>query len=201
MPNDAAFQKRVLMAALTLFKVGQGPVLKDYPEETLVDSAGETVWACPINLPRKEAAQQGASALRAALKREVVELRSWYDLSVKNRGRTTVGVSGLDMEEIVDFLGAFMEGIPPNPREDLQLAYTLSFAVDDLKAYYFEAAAAQPGSLSPTSGDLDNWFWGATMAAKVLFAIRETCLKSDDKLLQFAGIMFLIPIAHIPPVE
>lgn len=195
-PNDAAFQKRVLVAALTLFKIGEGPVLKDYPEETAVESEGESVWACPINLPRKEPVQHGAAALRAAFKREVVELRAWYDLTVKNQGRTTVGVSGLDMEEIVDFLGAFMEGIPLNPREDLQLAYTLNFAVDDLKAYYYEAAASQPGNRLPSSGDLDNWFWGETTAARVLFAIKDFCLKSDDKMLQFVGMMLLIPVAQ-----
>lgn len=184
------------MAALMLFKINKGPVLKNYPEDATIQSTGETVLACPINLPRKEPVQHGAAAFRAALKREVVELRSWYDLTVKNQGRTTVGVSGLDVEEIVDFLGAFMEGIPPNPREDLQLAYTLNFAVDDLKAYYYEAAASQPGNRSPSSSDLDNWFWGETTAAKVLFAVKGFCLKSDDKMLQFVGMMLLIPVAQ-----
>ena len=184
------------MAALALFKAGEGPVLKDYLEEAAVKSTGEGVWACPINLPRKEPVQHGTAALRAALKREVVELRSWYDLTLKNKGRTTVGISGLDVEEIVDFLGAFMKGIPPNPRDDLKLAYTLNFAVDDLKAYYYEAAVSQPGNRSPSSGDLDNWFWGETTAAKVLFAIKRFCLKSDDKMLQFVGMMLLIPVAQ-----
>ena len=54
--------------------------------------------------------------MRDALKREVRELRSWYDLALKKRGRTTVGVSGLNMEELVDFIGAFLDGIPKNPR-------------------------------------------------------------------------------------
>ena len=184
------------MAALALFKAGQGPVLKDYPEEAAVKSADETAWACPINLPRKKTAPHDTSAIQAAFKREVVELRSWYDLTIKNQGRTTVGISGLDVEEIVDFLGAFIEGIPRNPREDLQLAYTLNFAVDDLKAYYYEAAASQPGNRLPSSSDLDNWFWGETTAAKVLFAIKDFCLKSDDKMLQFVGMMLLIPVTQ-----
>ena len=184
------------MAALTLFNAGQGPVLEEYSEEAPSDPAAETIWACPINLPRKEVEPQGVSALRAALKREVVELRSWYDLSLKNKGRTTVGISSLDMEEIVDFLGAFMEGMPPNPRADLHLAYTLNFAVDDLKAYYYEAAASQPGEWSPSGGELDNWFWGETAAAKVLFTIKDRCLKSDDKMMQFVGIILLIPMSQ-----
>ena len=184
------------MAALTLFKAGNGPVLEEFSEEAQLNPAAETVWACPINLPRKPDKQQGAAALRAAFKREVVELRSWYDLSLKNKGRTTVGVSSLDIEEIVDFLGAFIEGMPSNPRESLHPAYTLNFAVADLKAYYYEAAASQPGEWSPSGGEMDNWFWGETTAAKVLFTIKDLCLKSDDKMMQFVGIILLIPMSQ-----
>ena len=70
-------------------------------------------------------------------------------------------------------MGAFLDGTPENPRRDISLAYSLNFAVDDLKAYYYEAVAAQPCNLSPTSSDLDGWFWEQTAAAKVLFAIER----------------------------
>lgn len=198
MPNDAKFQKRVLLAALKLFESKSGPLLKDFQEDAPVSGSAEVIWACPINLAASPVDLSGMDAMRDALKREVRELRSWYDLAVKKRGRTTMGVSGLNMEELVDFIGAFLDGIPQNPREDLLLAYTLNFAVDDLKAYYYEAATAQPGGLSPTSSELDNWFWGETVAAKVLFAVKSLCLKSDDKLLQFVGMILLIPMAHTP---
>lgn len=34
---------------------------------------------------------------------------------------------------------------PQNPREDVQLVDTLKYATEDLKSFYLEAAAAQPG--------------------------------------------------------
>ena len=44
-PNDAAFQKRVLIAALKLLEASGGPVLEDYPEDA--PGGGESVgpWA------------------------------------------------------------------------------------------------------------------------------------------------------------
>ena len=126
----------------------------------------------------------------------MVELRTWYNLALKKQQQTTVGVSGLDMNQIVEFIGAFLDGIPENPRQDIAFAYTLNYAVDDLKAYYYEAAAAQPGNLSPASSDLASWFWKQTAAAKVLFAIKDRCLASEDKMLQLVGKLLLIPSAY-----
>jgi hypothetical protein len=67
----------------------------------------------------------------------------------------------------------------------------LKRACDDLKAYYYEAAAAQPGNLSPKA--IDNWFWRETAAAKALLAIREICLQSADESLKPLGGLGLIP--------
>lgn len=198
-PNDAAFQKRVLLAALKLFEEPVGPVLQDFGDDAPVADGADVVWACPVNLTRREADLHSNDAMRAAFKREMVELRPWYDLAVKKKERTTVGVSGLGLEQIVDFVGAFLDGLPENPRQDLSLAYMLNFAVDDLKAYYYEAAAAQPAGTTPTGGDLDSWFWEQTAAAKVLFAIKDRCLESDDKIMQLVGKLLLIPSAYNNP--
>ena len=195
-PNNAAFQKKVLLSTLKLLEAPEGPVLRDFKEDAPDSAVVDVVWACPVNLTRKEANLSTTAAMRAALKKEMVELRSWYDLALKKQQRTTVGVSGLDMEQVVEFIGAFLDGFPENPRHDIALAYTLNFAVDDLKSYYYEAAAAQPGDLSPTSSDLDGWFWEQTAAAKVLFAIKDRCLESEDKMLQLVGKLLLIPSAY-----
>jgi hypothetical protein len=195
-PNNAAFQKEVLLATLKLLEAPEGPVLRDFKEDAPDTAVVDVVWACPVNLARKEADLSTTDAMRAALKKEMVELRSWYDLALKKQQRTTVGVSGLEMEQIVEFIGAFLDGVPENPRQDIAIGYTLNFAVDDLKSYYYEAAAAQPGDLSPTSSDLNGWFWQQTAAAKVLFAIKDRCLDSEDKMLQLVGKLLLIPSAY-----
>ena len=105
----------------------------------------------------------------------------------------------MDLEQIVDFVADFLDGIPANPRPDLSLAYVLNFAVDDLKAYYYEAAAAQPAGPTPTGSELDSWFWEQTAAAKVLFAIKDRCLESDDQMMQLVGKLLLIPVAFNKP--
>ena len=195
-PNDAAFQKRVLASVLELFEESSGPVLKDFPEDAPVARDDDAVWACPVNLTRKKLDLDDADALRAAFQKETVELRAWYDLALKKNRRTTMGVSGLDINQIVEFIGAFIDGVPSNPRQDLSLAYVLNFAVDDLKAFYYEAVATQPGGTSPSAADLDDWFWGQTVAAKVLFAVKDRCLQKDDKMMQLLGKLLLVPMSH-----
>ena len=68
--------------------------------------------------------------------------------------------------------------------------------MDDLKAFYYEAATAQPGASAPTAEELDDWFWGDTVAAKVLFAVKDRCLKKDDKMMQLLGKILLIPMSQ-----
>ena len=195
-PNDAEFQTRVLLSVLRLLEEPSGPVLRDFPEEAPDISGGDVIWACPVNLARKKIDLNDADALRAAFKKETVELRSWYDLAFKKNRRTTVGVSGLEFDQIVEFIGAFIDGIPTNPRDDISPAYLLNFAVDDLKAYYYEAAAAQPGSVQPTAADLDDWFWTQTFAAKVLLAVKDRCLQKKDKTMQLLGKILLVPMSQ-----
>jgi len=194
-PNDAPFQTRVLLAALKLLEASSGPMLEDFPEDAPASEDISAAWACPVNLSAEKADLSSTEQLREAFKREMILLRSWYDLAVKKRGRTTVGVSGLSLDVISDFVSAFLEnGIPENPRGDLPLGLMLKLSVDDLKAYYFEAVTAQPRQGLPRSDRLADWFWGETVAAKVLFAVRQSCLNSDDAMLQAVGTRLLIPM-------
>jgi hypothetical protein len=194
-PNDAIFQTRVLLAALKLLEAPSGPVLEDFPEDAPVSGDINTVWACPVNLSIEKANLSNTEQLREAFKREIILLRSWYDLAVKKRGRTTVGVSGLNLDVIGDFISTFLENrIPENPRRDLPLGLVLKLAVDDLKAYYFEAVTAQPGQGSPGSDRLADWFWGETVAAKALLTVKQSCLNSNDAMLQAVGTRLLIPM-------
>jgi len=195
-PNDAEFQTRVLLSVLKLLEESSGPVLRDFAEDVPDTREGDVIWACPVNLARQKIDLSDADALRATFKKETVELRSWYDLALKKNQRTTVGVSGLEFNQIVEFIGAFIDGVPANPRDDISLAYLLNFAVDDLKAYYYEAATAQPGSASPTADELDGWFWGDTFAAKVLLAVKDRCSHQEDKTMQMLGKILLVPMSQ-----
>ena len=193
-PNDPDFQKRVLMAALKLLEAPGGPVLEDYPEDAPAATDWITALACPVGFAAKEEDLTEMGQLCAAFKREMVSMRPWYDEAVKKRGRTTVGVSGIELDSIGDFLCSVLEGaVLANPRDDMILPYTLNLATDDLKAFYFEGITAQPGQESPSSEVLSDWFWHETYAGRVLLAIKETSKKSEDAMLQIVGRSLIVP--------
>ena len=193
-PNAPDFQRKVLRALLALFGRPSGPVLEDFTEDAPVDAAGETAFACPVSFAH---ADTGSDEPVKAMRREIAQLAPWYELARARRGRTTVGVSGLTIEQAANFAVGFT-GDAPAPVYDASLSagVALKRVCDDLKAYYYEAVAAQPGNLSPR--EIDRWFWFETIAGRVFLAIQQACLRSDDKSLQPLGKLSLVPraIAH-----
>ena len=91
MPGDAAFQRRVALAALKLLEAPSGPVLADYPEDAPAPKPEELEGiACPVSFKSTDRPDD----LGVALLREIEEVAPWYDLARERRGRTTVGTSG-----------------------------------------------------------------------------------------------------------
>ncbi len=194
-PDDAPFQTRVLLAALKLLEAEGGPLLEDFPENAPLSDSPVPTLACPVSFAGKEEDLNDLEKLAAAFREEVAGMHNWYELAVQKRGRTTFGMSGLEIGQIVDFICAFLRGkTPDNPRSDIALGYTINLAVDDLKAYYYEGATAQPGQESPSSEDLNRWFWTETTVSKALYALRDICNKSEDGLLNLVGQMLLVPV-------
>lgn len=192
-PDDAEFQKRVLIALLKLLEAPQGPVLEDFPEDE-PESDEVTVLACPIDFARDTDVSENADKFLAAFRREITAMRPWYDMAVNKRQRTTVGVSGIGLENLGDFIYAFVKGeLPENPRNDIPLASTLKFAVEDLKAYYVEGITAQPGQANASSKILQDWFWDKTVCGKVLLALKKVCETSPDDMLRMIGTFFIVP--------
>jgi hypothetical protein len=167
-PNDAAFQKRVLMAAFDLFEATGGPVLVDYPEDVPesgleLDESVMMGMVCPIDLPKLPDPTAPTRAMGQALMKEIKSLAPWYDLAVRTRGRTTVGPSGLSIEDAAKFFIAFLadQAVSP-PREDLPKGRVLKLAYEDIKAYYGEAITAQPGGYTSARSSATPRFEEAT---------------------------------------
>ena len=192
-PNNAAFQRRVLLALLKLLEVPDGPLLDDFPEdETEVDEV--TVLACPVNFVQDMVEAGKTDHIQVAFRREMTAMRPWYDMAVAKRQRTTVGVSGIEPQALGDFIYAFVRGEKPeNPRDDVSLVYTLKMAVEDLKAYYVEGVTAQPGQAGASSQVLKDWFWDETVAGKVLLALKKVCETSTDNMMSLIGAHFIVP--------
>ena len=196
-PDNAAFQTRVLRAVLALLEAPGGPVLADFPDDVPVIADTPAALVCPVNFAAPPEDMSDTERFRLALQQEIAQLRTWYDLAVSRRGRTTMGVSGLTPETLGTFIGAFLDGTaPPNPRQDMPLATLFRFAVEDLKAYYWEAMAAQPGQNTASSTALADWFWRHTTAGRVLFAVHEACKQSDIPGLHVVLSGALIPRAR-----
>ena len=198
MPNDPAFQKRVLMGALQLLETESGPVLEDFTEDAPVSEGEVVAISCPVDFSQGNVELTETEKLCSAFKKEFLSMRPWYDLAVQKRGRTTVGVSKIRVDDLCDFICAFLKGeTPENPRDDIALPYTLNLATDDIKAYYFEAVTSQPGQESPSNETLSNWFYDETVAGKVMFALRELGKKSDDMIMKILGNILVVPAAQV----
>ena len=192
-PDDPAFQRRVLMDALELLEAPSGPVLVDFPDDE-PESDEITVLSCPVNFSRYDDEEEETDRMLVAFRREITAMRPWYKMAVTKRQRTTVGVSGIDIDDLGDFIYAFIRGEEPeNPRDDMDVAYTLKMAVEDLKAYYNEGITAQPGQSSASSQVLQDWFWDETTAGKVLLELKKVCEKSPDKMMSMFGSHFIVP--------
>ncbi|MBU2648158.1 hypothetical protein KKI24_25855 [bacterium] len=196
-PNDPGFQSRVLLAALRLLEVSNGPVISDFSEDAPASNDMVTTLSCPVNLNPKIENLNDTEKLMAAFKNEISGLRSWYDLGLEKKGRTTVGASGMTPEAIGDFVSSLISGKTiENPREDIALGFSVNLAISDLKAYYSEAITAQPGQEAPSSKLISHWFWTETVASRVIHTLKETCLESEDKLLKLVGRSLLVPAEY-----
>ena len=193
-PNNREFQTRVLLSVLKLLEAKEGPVLVDFDEEDPTSEDTITNLVCPVYFAKEEGELTDNQRMINGVKVEINSLRPWYDMALEKRGRTTVGVSGIDLDDIVDFIGAFFDGgAPENPRDDMPLSLILNFATDDLKAFYYESITAQPGQESPSAKVLEDWFWGETKAGRMLLMLKEACRNSDDPMMKAVARIMIVP--------
>ena len=134
-PSDAAFQTEVIKHAMGLLDAEQGPVLEDYPID-LPDIATPPP-ACPVSFQRKH----DDESWHGRLSQEVGSLTPWYELGLKRRGRTTVGVCESSITDIVADVTTWADDVT----QPLPEPSWLKLALEDLKSFYSEAITAQPG--------------------------------------------------------
>ena len=189
-PSDAAFQKRVILAALRLLERERGPVvIEDFPEDDPRERP-DPEWRPPFAKPDLDGAS--AARLAAALEDESERVEGAYRRAAKKRERTIVGLSGLSVGEAGRYMAGWLRGqTPESTNAEMSAPLALRFAVDDLKAAYIEAALS--GSAKPSSKQLGDWLWNDTAAGAAIFALRSMCLTSDDERLKAIAGLFLVP--------
>jgi len=189
-PNNRAFQKRVILAALRLLERQSGPVIiEDFPEDD-PRAKPDPAWRAPV-LP---AASTDASAdsLTARLQIEIELLSGAHRRWTAQHGRTTVGLSELSLSDCAHYLAEWLRGKPAtSPHAGFSAPLLLRFAIDDVKAYYLEAGAA--GAALPSSRQLGDWFWNETAAGGAMHALREIGLASEDERFRLIAGNFIVP--------
>jgi hypothetical protein len=193
-PSDAAFQKRVVLAALSMLERGNGPVvIEDFPDDD-PRATQDPSWRPPFT--PAEAATGPADSLASQLEAEIQLLQGAHKRWVAQHGRTTVGLSGLPIGECARYVADWLrDKAPPSPREGFSAPLILRFAVDDVKAYCLEAAAA--GAAKPASRQLADWFWNESATGAAIHILREALQASDDDRLKLIVANFMVPAARV----
>lgn len=193
-PGNAAFQRRVLLAALRLLEAESGPVLEDYGEAAPAVASGESEgFACPVSFSRPVT----DDGLAGTLLREIAELAPWHELARTKHGRTTAALSGLSPAAAARFIADFIaDPATPSYRDDVPLALALRLATQDLKAFYLEAVAVQPGAR--VALEARDWFWRGTAAGHAFLRLRDACLAHADDTVKGFGARSLVPLAIAP---
>jgi len=194
-PDTPAFQTRVVRKALELLEsAGPPPILEDFPDDE-PENDDIAALACPV-VYKEHAVNRDAATdpLLATFRREIAALRPWYETGMRTRQRTTVGVSRVPIDELADFIYAFIEGAEPgNPDPSTPIIYSLKYAVEDIKSYYVESITSQPGQAGASSRRLQDWFWDETTAGEVLLKLKQVCEASKDKLTAMMASHFFVP--------
>lgn len=193
-PQDAAFQRRVLVHALGLLERTDGPViLEDFPD----DPPGwrdAPDWVPPSVPDSGEPANP--DAWRTAFAAELAALQSRWTQARSRFGRTTVGLSFVAPEDWPSLAAAFIGGELPLVPGHATAALTLRFLCDDIKAFYGEAGQAV--GPAPASRQLDAWFWRGTLAGRLLVALRTMAMASDNNAMKTVGGRFFVPAPWLP---
>ncbi len=193
-PNDPGFQKRVVLAALGMLVEDGGPVrIIDFPDDD-PRAQPDPVWRPPF-MPAT-VANGDAELLASRLEAEILLLQSAHRRWIEQHGRSTVGLTGLPIGDSARYVADWMRGkAPPSPRDGFSAPLILRFAVDDLKAFCLEAAAA--GTAKPSSRQLTDWLWNATATGAAIHALRKMLQAHEDDRLRLIVSNFIVPAARV----
>ena len=188
--DNPEFQLDVLRSALALLETATEPTIVDYPHDA-PDGGGDGVWACAIELPEPE-----TSELETSLRREVDLLMPRFLEARRRRRRTTVGMSGAqveDVDKLISFAISIAEGsgfnqIPPiaeGPSWRHPMPMLVRFVIEDLRAFYQEAVTSDSDAAPPSQHDMHTWIFQETALGRVLQQIAQLITDNEDPRLLF----------------
>ncbi|MDC0068816.1 hypothetical protein OAL10_08505 [Gammaproteobacteria bacterium] len=181
--DNPDFQKQVIRTALGMLATATEPTIEDYLIEAPEEAEPEQ-WACPVNFPVKT-----DGSFTARLTAEVTRLIPWSAETRATRGRTLFGASGAaphQVEAVARALGKMADdgNVIDMPDEGVEWKFSMPLLVrhlaDDLRTFYHEAIASQPGPGAPDHEALTAWIFGETDAGRT--ALGDTLLEIAEHL-------------------
>ena len=198
--DDAEFQKNVMRTAFGLLDTAVEPTIEDYPLEAPDKGLSET-WSCPLNLT-----PEASGSLVERLLAEVARLRPWAIETRRQRGRTLFGISGAKEDQVDELARVFVAiaetgDVTSEPVTDeitwmFEMPLLLRHIADDLRTFYHEAIAAQPGSNAPAHDALNRWIFSETVLGETLVLVADGLTKASGSPMAQLVRGLLIPEGH-----
>jgi hypothetical protein len=197
--GDADFQKNVLRSSLAMLQNAVEPTIEDYLIEAPVESASSE-WSCPVSFAVAE-----DESISARLLAEINLMAPWSAETRAARGRTLFGVTGAGPEQVelvAKALGEIADhGNVSDPPSDeiswqFEMPLLVRHLVDDLRTFYHEAVAAQPGDHLPNHEALNDWIFSDTVLGDAIQTIAGHLTHAGDG----ASLMtrgFLVPEGYL----
>jgi len=160
-PNDAAFQRRVIDRAFSLLERDE-PTLEDY--DVVIGDDDAQSLACPLPArmdPDAHPAVDEAKGLRPA-----------YDRAVAQYGNRTGAVRLLDADAIPSAIEAFIRVAEGRPWKEAGIPGVPARVSQDIRGYYETAALAIAGHTPAAWAGL-RWFRDQTKAGEVIRKARD----------------------------
>ena len=104
-------------------------------------------------------------------------------------------MTGCSPSQLGAFVASWLTETPAQVLHDpaVEPAIALKLATDELKAFYFESKAMQPGQ--HTASSLQDWFWFGTTAGEALLALREKLGRDGDPAFKGLATLSMVPRA------
>ena len=189
-PNDPGYQKKIIRAAFELLDRPEGPVLEDFPDVIPVRD-GRMGYALPPGYVMTTDDVGDIDALVAEVQSEMETLGPAYKAAVAARERTTVGASGMELDDLVPFVAEFVRGgRPKSPHKGVTPIPMLKLVTEDIQAYYYEARTHRDEI--DDFELLGDWFWRETKAGLLMMWLEAVALETEDRVLRAVVDMSLL---------
>ena len=151
------------------------PTIEDFPIDA--PGAGPEVWACPLTLD-----VDADDSLSGRLATEIGRLRPWAAQTRRQRGRTLFGLSGAGPDQVDEVASVLAEcaasgNVTTAPDVGIEWQHRMPFLLrhlaEDLRSFYHEAIAAQPGEEPPNHDALNEWIFSETVLGEVLVTLGD----------------------------